>query len=114
MPRIVHECSDALPELAEVFHEHGFDAASLALFSALVGSDVKSDLVDQQAQDPAPTTQGVLVLTCVLDDEEVVAQRLIAKAGLELKASDSQRGRWRGTGSALRLTFGSWQAEKIS
>lgn len=53
MLRIVNERSDALPALADVFREHGFDAASLALFSALVRTGVKPDLAVQQVEGPA-------------------------------------------------------------
>ncbi len=37
MPRIVAERADALPGLAEVFREHGFDGASLSLISVATG-----------------------------------------------------------------------------
>jgi TetR/AcrR family transcriptional regulator, lmrAB and yxaGH operons repressor len=37
MPRIVAERADALPALAEVFREHGYEGASLSLISAATG-----------------------------------------------------------------------------
>lgn len=37
MPRIVSERGDAIPALAEVFREHGFEGASLALISERTG-----------------------------------------------------------------------------
>jgi len=37
MPRVVAERSDALPMLAEVFREHGYEGASLSLISEATG-----------------------------------------------------------------------------
>jgi AcrR family transcriptional regulator len=37
MPRVVAERSDALPVLAEVFREHGYEGASLSLISKATG-----------------------------------------------------------------------------
>lgn len=37
MPRVVAERADALPGLAEVFREHGYEGASLTLISAATG-----------------------------------------------------------------------------
>lgn len=37
MPRIISERADAIPALAEVFREHGFEGASLALISERTG-----------------------------------------------------------------------------
>jgi TetR/AcrR family transcriptional repressor of lmrAB and yxaGH operons len=37
MPRLVAERADAIPALAELFREHGFDGASLALISERTG-----------------------------------------------------------------------------
>jgi TetR/AcrR family transcriptional repressor of lmrAB and yxaGH operons len=37
MPRVVAERADALPALAEVFREHGYEGASLSLISAATG-----------------------------------------------------------------------------
>ncbi len=37
MPRVVAERADILPELAEVFREHGYGAASLSLITAATG-----------------------------------------------------------------------------
>src|ERR1700757_2404263 len=37
MPRIVSERTDLLPALAEVFREHGFEGASIALISERTG-----------------------------------------------------------------------------
>ena len=37
MPRIVAERADALPALAEVFREHGYEGASLSLIGAATG-----------------------------------------------------------------------------
>ena len=37
MPRVISERADALPALAEVFREHGFEGASLSLISERTG-----------------------------------------------------------------------------